>query len=158
MKRRESLGLDLTPVIDVVFILLIFFIVTSVFKKDELALVLDLPSSNAKQIEIEGATVPFFKYEENGVTFLQFDSSKSGHPEPMINAMMGLQSISNNEKLVMINSKPPMGLFPKIEDEFTYELDELEDGKAKVVFTKKADTESKTNFEDTACSGGSCSN
>ena len=53
MKRRESLGLDLTPVIDVVFILLIFFIVTSVFKKDELALVLDLPSSNAKQIEIE---------------------------------------------------------------------------------------------------------
>ena len=34
MKRRESLGLDLTPVIDVVFILLIFFIVTSVFKKD----------------------------------------------------------------------------------------------------------------------------
>ena len=27
MKRRESLGLDLTPVIDVVFILLIFFIV-----------------------------------------------------------------------------------------------------------------------------------
>ena len=35
MKRRESLGLDLTPVIDVIFILLIFFIVTSVFKKEE---------------------------------------------------------------------------------------------------------------------------
>jgi biopolymer transport protein ExbD len=34
MKRREHLGLDLTPIIDVVFILLIFFIVTSVFKKE----------------------------------------------------------------------------------------------------------------------------
>lgn len=33
MKRREQLGIDLTPIIDVVFILLIFFIVTSVFKK-----------------------------------------------------------------------------------------------------------------------------
>ena len=53
MKRRESLGLDLTPVIDVVFILLIFFIVTSVFKKEELALILDLPASNAKEMEIQ---------------------------------------------------------------------------------------------------------
>jgi len=53
MKRRESLGLDLTPVIDVIFILLIFFIVTSVFKKEELALMLDLPSSNAKEMQIK---------------------------------------------------------------------------------------------------------
>ncbi|KLD96259.1 ExbD/TolR family protein [Aliarcobacter butzleri] len=53
MKRREALGLDLTPVIDVVFILLIFFIVTSVFKKEELALLLDLPSSNAKEMEVK---------------------------------------------------------------------------------------------------------
>ena len=53
MKRRESLGLDLTPVIDVIFILLIFFIVTSVFKKEELALILDLPASSAKEMKIE---------------------------------------------------------------------------------------------------------
>lgn len=53
MKRREALGLDLTPVIDVVFILLIFFIVTSVFKKEELALLLDLPTSNAKEMEVK---------------------------------------------------------------------------------------------------------
>jgi biopolymer transport protein ExbD len=53
MKRREQLGIDLTPVIDVVFILLIFFIVTSVFKKEELALMLDLPEANAKETEIK---------------------------------------------------------------------------------------------------------
>ena len=53
MKRRESLTLDLTPVIDVVFILLIFFIVSSVFKKDELALVLNLPTSSAQEIELK---------------------------------------------------------------------------------------------------------
>jgi len=53
MKRRESLGIDLTPIIDVVFILLIFFIVTSVFKKDELALILDLPEADAKAMEVD---------------------------------------------------------------------------------------------------------
>ncbi|MEA3288670.1 MAG: biopolymer transporter ExbD [Campylobacterota bacterium] len=52
-KRREQLTPDLTPLIDVVFILLIFFIVSSVFKKEELALMLDLPSSEAQEAKIE---------------------------------------------------------------------------------------------------------
>lgn len=52
-KKREHLTPDLTPLIDVVFILLIFFIVSSVFKKEELALILDLPTSNAKEHEVE---------------------------------------------------------------------------------------------------------
>jgi biopolymer transport protein ExbD len=43
--KRESLAMDLTPLIDVVFLLLIFFLVTSVFKKDELALLLKLPKT-----------------------------------------------------------------------------------------------------------------
>ena len=43
--KRESLTPDLTPLIDVVFLLLIFFLVSSVFKKEELALLLQLPKS-----------------------------------------------------------------------------------------------------------------
>lgn len=53
MKKREVLTPDVTPLIDVVFILLIFFIVSSVFKKDELALALNLPTSSAKEIELK---------------------------------------------------------------------------------------------------------
>lgn len=53
MKRREALVPDMTPLIDVVFILLIFFIVTSVFKKEELALLLNLPDSQAQTLEVE---------------------------------------------------------------------------------------------------------
>ena len=53
MKKREILTPDITPLIDVVFILLIFFIVSSVFKKDELALVLNLPTSSAEEIELK---------------------------------------------------------------------------------------------------------
>lgn len=54
--KRESLAMDLTPLIDMVFLLLVFFLVTSTFKKDELALLLKLPKAeqgtgNEKKIE-----------------------------------------------------------------------------------------------------------
>ena len=52
-KRREPLTPDLTALIDVVFILLIFFMVSSVFKKEELALKLSLPTSDAKELKVE---------------------------------------------------------------------------------------------------------
>jgi biopolymer transport protein ExbD len=44
-QKRESLAMDLTPLIDMVFLLLVFFLVTSTFKKDELALLLKLPKT-----------------------------------------------------------------------------------------------------------------
>lgn len=53
MKRREPISPDITPLVDVVFILLIFFIVSTVFKKDELALMLDLPSVSESAVEVE---------------------------------------------------------------------------------------------------------
>ncbi|MFT6632005.1 MAG: biopolymer transport protein ExbD [Bacteriovoracaceae bacterium] len=49
--RREHLVPELTPLIDVVFLLLIFFMVSSVFKKEELALLLNLPKSEAGKSE-----------------------------------------------------------------------------------------------------------
>jgi biopolymer transport protein ExbD len=48
--KRDTISPDITPLIDVVFILLIFFIVSSVFKKDELALKLNLPNSNTSAL------------------------------------------------------------------------------------------------------------
>jgi biopolymer transport protein ExbD len=48
-KKREFLTPDLTPLIDVVFLLLIFFLVSSVFKKEEFALLLNLPVSEAQK-------------------------------------------------------------------------------------------------------------
>jgi biopolymer transport protein ExbD len=43
--KREAIAMDLTPLIDIVFLLLIFFLVTSSFKKEQLALLLKLPKS-----------------------------------------------------------------------------------------------------------------
>lgn len=49
--RREHLTPELTPLIDVVFLLLIFFMVSSVFKKEELALLLNLPKAEQGKTE-----------------------------------------------------------------------------------------------------------
>jgi len=53
MKKREYLSPDLTPLIDVVFILLIFFILTASFKKDKFTLSLELPNSSSKQKAVQ---------------------------------------------------------------------------------------------------------
>lgn len=94
MKRREHLGIDLTPVIDVVFILLIFFIVTSVFKKDELALMLDLPDSNAKETKIEEDQV-----------FIELGSDKiaiKGVEVNFISLEESLKAIKDNKKPIVV--------------------------------------------------------
>ena len=58
--RREHLAPELTPLIDVVFLLLIFFMVSSVFKKEELALLLNLPkaeSGKSEQMKKDSITI-----------------------------------------------------------------------------------------------------
>ena len=50
-KRDRWLAPDLTPLIDIVFLLLIFFMVSSVFKKDQTILDIDLPVANSKSTQ-----------------------------------------------------------------------------------------------------------
>ncbi|XPV68041.1 MAG: ExbD/TolR family protein [Halarcobacter sp.] len=103
MKRREQLGIDLTPVIDVVFILLIFFIVTSVFKKEELALILDLPKADAKETKID-----------NDQIYIELSEKKL--------AIKGIEvsfiSLEDNIKEIKDNKKP---VIIRIDKNTTYE-------------------------------------
>ena len=108
---------------------------------------------NAQKIEVMGSNVDFFKAVENGLSSYYFDTSKCGPPDPMVNAMAGLQLLDDNSKLVMINHKAPGGLFPKIQDEFDYEVKDLDDGSVKVVFTKKGSVAGTTDFDSTHCEG-----
>ena len=103
---------------------------------------------NVKQIEVDNSTVPFYQDED----YYYFDSSSTAVPEPMINAVAGLQLLDENKKLIMINHKIPMGLFPKIEAYFDYEVEELKDGNVKITFSKKEKLVPKLDF-DTNCSG-----
>ena len=53
MKRREHIAPDLTPIIDIIFLILIFFMVSSTFKKEELALLLTLPNAQSATVEVK---------------------------------------------------------------------------------------------------------
>lgn len=108
-----------------------------------------------EKIEVTGSTVDFFKFLDGNTTVFTFDTSACQPPEPMVNGMCGLQLLSeSNQRLEMVNHKAPMGLFPKVEADFNYEVIDLDEtGKVKVVFTKKQDANNSTDFTQNSCSG-----
>lgn len=52
-RAREELGIDLTPLIDVVFMLLLFFVVTTTLFKGATQLGIQLPKANAENLNKE---------------------------------------------------------------------------------------------------------
>ena len=105
-------------------------------------------------IEIPGATVPFFTYKEGETQVYEFDTSKCGPPEPMVNAMAGLKMIDGaNKKLVMINHKKPMGLLNKIGDNYNITDEAMDDGRVKLIFTYKEGASENANLNDSHCEG-----
>ncbi len=60
-RRRDAPTLEITPLIDVVFLLLLFFLLTSNFVRDDNSrFPLDLPSAGAGESATEGARVTVF--------------------------------------------------------------------------------------------------
>jgi len=114
---------------------------------------MQLLPDNAEKIEIAGSTVDFYKFIQDGITSYYFDTSECGPPEPMVNAMAGLQLLDENSKLIMINHKPPMGLFPKIQQNYNYLIEEIENGMHSVTFTSKTGTNQETDFSQNTCAG-----
>ena len=106
-----------------------------------------------EKIEVLGSTVDFFKSIKDGISTYQFDTSKCGPPDPMVNAMAGLQLLDENSKLVMLNHQTPGGLFPKIDQEFDYDVKNLPTGGVAVTFTKKSGASNTTDFTQNTCNG-----
>lgn len=79
-RRRRRITLDMTPLIDCVFLLLVFFLVTSVFKQEKSVLKLLLPetTSEVKQEVPEGLFIELSETEMavNG-EISSFESLKS---------------------------------------------------------------------------------
>jgi len=112
-----------------------------------------IPSA-AQKIEVEGATVDFFKLEKDGQSSYYFDTSKEGPPHPMVNAMAGLGMIKGtNDTVVMINHKAPGGLFAKLENDVHYMVEDLEDGLVKVVFSHNSGADTESDLSQTSCGG-----
>jgi hypothetical protein len=107
---------------------------------------------NAVKIEVDGATVDFFKLAQDGASTYYFDTSKTGPPHPMVNAMSGLALIKgNNNTLVMINHKAPGGLFAKLADDITNTVEDIDGGLVKVTFSNNANSSADSDLTQTAC-------
>ena len=110
--------------------------------------------NEAIKIEVEGATVDFFKLAKDTQSIYYFDTSKEGPPHPMVNAMTGLALIKGtNDTLVMINHKMPGGLFGKLEADVKYISEDIDGGLVKVVFSHNADADIESDLSQTSCGG-----
>jgi len=89
-------------------------------------------------LEVPGASLPFVTYEDDGVTYIEFDSSASHPPEPMVNAMKGFELIAGSDRrLVMINAHEPTALYPRVASDFSWDVEVLESGDVKIVFKNR---------------------
>jgi hypothetical protein len=114
---------------------------------------MSLIPSEAQKIEVDGATVDFYKLAKDGESTYYFDTSKTGPPHPMVNAMSGLKLIKNtNDKLVMINHKAPGGLFGKLEADVEHSVENVEGGLVKVTFCS-IDAGVDSDLTQTSCHG-----
>ncbi len=110
--------------------------------------------NDAQKIEVEGATVDFFKLAKDGQSTYYFDTSKEGPPHPMVNAMAGIALLKGtNDTLVMINHKAPGGLFAKLEDDVKYVVQDLDGGLVKVVFSYDDNASTESDLTQTSCAG-----
>ena len=94
-KRFEYLSPDLTPLIDVVFILLIFFIITSSFKKDNTVLKLELPSSSSTSKIVDKININI----ELNKKYLTYNGKKVN----LVALQKKLELVKNKEQSIMIN-------------------------------------------------------
>ncbi len=109
---------------------------------------------DAKEIKVEGQTVPFFEYKIGETTYVEFDTSRCGPPEPMVNAMLAVGLIKDkNTKVIMINHKSPAGLLPKINQNYNIQEAVTDDGKVKLVFSYKEGMSEKADLSDKSCNG-----
>lgn len=73
-KKRVNIVIDMTPMVDVAFLLLTFFMLTTQFKPQESVEVI-LPSSNS-QNKLPTSNVMMITVEKKGRIFLGFDSQR----------------------------------------------------------------------------------
>ncbi|EDZ62117.1 hypothetical protein SMGD1_0014 [Sulfurimonas gotlandica GD1] len=90
-----------------------------------------------KLVEVPGTTLPFYTYEQDGLTFFEFNATECNPPEPMINTIKGLSLLkSNNDRLVGIFFHEPFPLYERIPFTISHEAVELDSGDFQVTFKK----------------------
>lgn len=93
--------------------------------------------SNAKALNLEGSTVEFYEFDKENIKYFYFDSSSCTPPDPMVNAILGLELVKDSNKLIMINHQIPNALLTKISNTFDVDIAPLDNGHVKLEFSLK---------------------
>ncbi len=86
-------------------------------------------------IEVPRTTLDFYKYEEDGLIYYEYDATKCQPPEPMVNTICGLSLLkSSTDRLVGIFFHEPFPLYDRIPLNISHEAKELESGDFRITF------------------------
>ena len=86
-------------------------------------------------IEVPRTTLDFYKYEQDELTYYEYDATGCQPPEPMVNTLVGLGLLkSTSDRLVGLFFHEPFPLYDRIPLTISHEAIQLESGDFKVTF------------------------
>ena len=88
-KRRVGIRIDMTPMVDVAFLLLIFFMVTTVFRLPQ-AMELNLPPKDAEVDVAESSVLMLYVYEDGKNVFRDDKSDRFGMSKTALQLIAGI--------------------------------------------------------------------
>ncbi|MFT7005278.1 MAG: hypothetical protein ACJAWW_002651 [Sulfurimonas sp.] len=92
---------------------------------------------NKKLVKVPGTTLPFYMYEEDGLTIYEFNATECSPPEPMVNTIKGINLLkSEYDRLIGIFYHEPFPLYDRLPFSILHEAEELESGDFKITFKK----------------------
>ncbi len=81
-RRSRGVGdVNITPLVDMVFNLIIFLLISTTFKTAERAFVIDLPTAGQEQVEVTEHSPVVFVKKSGDYFFLTTDDATQGEPE-----------------------------------------------------------------------------
>ncbi len=87
------------------------------------------------KIEVPKTTLDFYTYEDNGLTFYEYDATGCQPPEPMVNTITGLSLLQKpTDRLVGRFFHEPFPLYSRIPLTIEHSATELESGDVLVTF------------------------
>ena len=98
-KRQEEVGIDLTPFIDVVFMLLLFFVVSTTLFKGATQLGVQLPKADVQPLTKEGNTIEI-GVDASGAYYLNGVSIGSASPDKLKKSLAA--KLAQNKSLAIV--------------------------------------------------------
>ena len=102
-KKRMGVRIDMTPMVDVAFLLLTFFMLTTVMRKQQ-TLEINLPPNNETKVEIAESNLLTLYVDENDKVFYLAGSEKTPHAIDFKNleTFFGNQKRTNPKLVILL--------------------------------------------------------